>query len=285
MLPCNTASACSMPTFLSTAWPSLLWARLPRFVRAPLHALMGAWRVLMLGAQLVVLATMPAVWRSARVRQAVLRHIYLAAGPVLPGFTALMLLLSIVLIHIVMVTAYSYGLATYALDTVVRVLVLEILPLAAALFVAVNYSVPEGNALFRLRRDGAIQRMRDAGCEPLALLVLPRAAAAAFAVALLAMLSALLALVLAYVGVRGFTLTGLRSFNHAVGQIFSRPVVLILIAKTLAFAFATALMPLAQALRDAPARASRTSLELRGLIHMATLMLLIEIAALVSNYY
>ena len=265
--------------------PALLYARLPTSLRAFLHALASAWQVLMLGAQVAVLAATPAVWRSASVRAATLRHIHDAAWPILPGFTALMTLLSLVLIHIVMVTAYSYGLAPYALETLVRVLVLEILPLAAALFVAIGYSVPEGNTLFRLRRDGAMQQLREAGGEPLIHFVLPRALAAAFAVVLLAMVSALVALVLSYMGVRGFTLAGLRSFNHAVGQIFSRPVVIILVAKTAAFAFVVALMPLAGALRDARRRATRTSVELRGLVHMAALMLLIEIAALVGNYY
>ncbi|MBQ9578952.1 MAG: ABC transporter permease [Ottowia sp.] len=265
--------------------PALLYARLPAFVRAPLHALAVTWQVMMLGAQLAVLTLTPAVWRSASVREATLRQIHDAAWYALPGFTALMTLLSLVLIHIVMVTAHSYGLTPYALETMVRMLVLELLPLAAALFIAISYSVPEGNTLFRLRRDGALAQLRAAGGEPLVQFVLPRALGAGFAVVLLALISALVALVLSYAAVHGFTLAGLSSYNHAVGTIFSRIVVAILVVKTAAFAMAVALMPLAGALRDAPKRATRTSVELRGLVRMAAFMLLIEIASLVGNYY
>ena len=70
-----------------------------------------------------------------------LRHIYAAAGPGLAGFTTLMALFNVVLIRIVVVTAFAYGLSQYALNMVVRVLVLELVPLVAALFVAINYSV------------------------------------------------------------------------------------------------------------------------------------------------
>lgn len=47
-------------------------------------------------------------------------------------------LLSLVLIRVVVVTALSYGLSQYALQMVVRVLVLELIPLSAAMFVALR---------------------------------------------------------------------------------------------------------------------------------------------------
>ena len=45
-----------------------------------------------------------------------------------------------------------------------------------------------------------------------------------------------------------------------------------------------ALLPVSNALRDIPRRA-RASVELQGLVQMCALMLLIEIASLVGNYY
>ena len=50
-------------------------------------------------------------------------------------------------------------------------------------------------------------------------------------------------------------------------------------------ALAVALLPVANALRDIPRRASRTSVELQGLVQMFVLMLVIEIASLIGNYY
>ena len=92
-------------------------------------------------------------------------------------------------------------------------------------------------------------------------------------------------LVLAYIAVHGFTLAGVPSYNHAVGNIFNPVVSLIFSMKTLLFAIAVALLPVANALRDIPRRASRTSVELQGLVQMFVLMLVIEIASLIGNYY
>jgi len=83
----------------------------------------------------------------------------------------------------------------------------------------------------------------------------------------------------------GFTLAGVASYNHAVGNIFTPAVSLIFSLKTLLFALAVSLLPAATALRDVPRRASRTSVELQGLVQMFVLMLIIEIASLVGNYY
>ena len=83
----------------------------------------------------------------------------------------------------------------------------------------------------------------------------------------------------------GFTIAGLPSYNHAVGNIFNPVVTMIFTMKTLAFALSVALLPVANALRDIPLRPSRTSVELQGLVQMFVLMLVIEIASLVGNYY
>ena len=249
-----------------------------------LRWLFGWWTVVFIGAQLAVLAFSPSSY-GAEARGAVLRQIYRAAGPGLPGFTTLMALFNVVLIRILVVTAFSYGLTQYALDAVVRVLVLELIPLIAALFVAVEYTIPGGSELYKLRRGGALEALRARGCEPLSHEVLPRVLAGMFAVLLLAALSCFLSLVLAYIAVHGFTLAGVPSYNHAVGNIFNPVVSLIFSMKTLLFAIAVALLPVANALRDIPRRASRTSVELQGLVQMFVLMLVIEIASLIGNYY
>jgi phospholipid/cholesterol/gamma-HCH transport system permease protein len=70
-----------------------------------------------------------------------------------------------------------------------------------------------------------------------------------------------------------------------VGNIFNPVVSMIFGLKTLLFALSVALLPVANALRDIPRRPSRTSVELQGLVQMFVLMLAIEIASLVGNYY
>ena len=252
--------------------------------RSLLRWLQGWWQMLFIGAQLVVLAFSPSSWREHE-RGVVLRQVYEAAGPGLPGFTALMALFNVVVIRIVVVTALAYGLSQYAVDAVVRVLVLELVPLAAALFVAVEYTIPGGSDLYKLRRDGHFVRLREQGIDPLTSEVLPRVLAGMFAVVLLAAVSCAVSLVLVYLAVHGFTLAALARYNHAVGHIFNPVVTGIFCVKTVLFAGSVALLPVGNALRDLPRRTSRTSVELQGLVQMFVLMLLIEIASLVGNYY
>jgi phospholipid/cholesterol/gamma-HCH transport system permease protein len=85
------------------------------------------WRILYLGAVVCVLVLSPSSYGKVT-RRALARHLYLDTAPVLLGFTALAALISLVLTRIVVVTALSYGLSRYALEMVIRVLVLELIP-------------------------------------------------------------------------------------------------------------------------------------------------------------
>jgi ABC-type transporter Mla maintaining outer membrane lipid asymmetry permease subunit MlaE len=95
------------------------------------------WHLLHFGSLALVVALSPSTYRRAN-RQTIAVHLHRSTWEVLPWFTALSALLSLVLIHIVLVSAQSYGLSKYALEMVVRVLVLELIPLSAALFVALR---------------------------------------------------------------------------------------------------------------------------------------------------
>jgi hypothetical protein len=85
----------------------------------------------------------------------ILRQIYLATAPLLTWFVMLSALVSLVLIRIVVATSVSYGLSQYALEVLVRTLVLELIPLYAALFVAVRFSMPGAQHPARAPRPAA----------------------------------------------------------------------------------------------------------------------------------
>jgi phospholipid/cholesterol/gamma-HCH transport system permease protein len=90
--------------------------------------LTGAWRSLRFSALLLVMVASPATY-STENRRRLATQICLTCNQTVPAFTLLSALLSLVLVHIVVVTAQSYGLSQFALGTVVRVLVVELLPL------------------------------------------------------------------------------------------------------------------------------------------------------------
>ena len=242
--------------------------------------LVGWWRILHFGAVVGVLALAPGSY-SRRQQHEIARHIVLDTAPVLVWFTLLSSLLSLVIARIVVVTALSYGLTQYALEMVVRVLVMEIIPLTAALFVAVRCTLPHGEELAGMRIRGDLQRLRERGLDPLRHEVLPRAVAGLFSVALLSVLAGTVALVLAYLATYGFTTWALDGYTRTVGRVFSPTVVVVFALKTLLFSLAVVLVPMGSALHDATR--SRISAEVRGLVRLFALVLLIEAGSLAIN--
>ena len=253
-------------------------------MRAAWRWLVDGWRVVYFGALILVLILSPSSYSPER-WPLLVNRIYNSTAPILLWFTVLFALVSLVVTRIVVATAQSYGLSQYALQVVIRVLVLELIPLTAALFVALRCTLPDGAELLQMQRRGKLAQIGQAGHDPVGQEVLPRVVAGIFATVTLAALSCVVALVLAYLAVYGFTLAGMSSFTRLFGLVFSPAVVLIFVLKTLFFSLAVSLMPMASALYGMSGRAGRTSAEVRGLVRMFVVILLIEVASLMGNYY
>lgn len=256
-------------------WYERLW-------RALLAWALNWARIINAGAVTLVLTLSPGSYGPG-VRRRLMRRLYLDTAPVLPGFTLLAALLSLVLTRIVVVTARSYGLNAYALEMVVRVLVLELIPLTAALFVAMRCTIPNGVALARLRQAGCLRALREAGGDPLRLELLPRVLSGMFASITLAALSCVVALLMAYVGVYGLTAAGLPSYTRMFGHVFAPAVTLVFCLKTLLSSLAVALIPPAAALTAQ--RGAGQAPETGGLARLFSVLLLIEVLSLIGNYY
>jgi phospholipid/cholesterol/gamma-HCH transport system permease protein len=245
------------------------------------------WRLMQLGAMILVLTLSPSSYSSDS-RQVLMRHIYLNTAPILLWFSVLCALVTVVLTRIVLVTALSYGLSQYALQVVIRVLVLELIPLTAALFVALRCTIPDGAELTAMQASGELDEMRRQGLDPVRREVLPRVVAGMFSGVTLAALSSVVALVVAYVAGYGFNVSGIASYTRLFGQVFSPAVTLIFVLKTLFFSLTVSLIPMASALYSMPnmrGASVRTSAEMRGIVRMFAVILLIEVASLVGNYY
>ena len=258
--------------------------RLSQTGRSAQHWLIEWWRLVHLGAIILVLTLSPSSY-SQQSRAVLSRHIYINTAPILLGFTLLCALVTVVLTRIVLVTALSYGLSQYALQVVIRVLVLELIPLTAALFVALRCTIPDGAELTAMQASGELDEMRERGIEPVRREVLPRVVAGMFSGITLAALSCVVALVVAYMATYGFSLSGVAAYTRLFGQVFSPSVTLIFVLKTLFFCLAVSLIPMASALYGMGEASVRTSAEMRGLVRMFAVILLIEVASLVGNYY
>jgi phospholipid/cholesterol/gamma-HCH transport system permease protein len=246
--------------------------------------LLGWWRLIYLGALILVLSLSPSSYSRAS-RRVLARHIYHNTAPVLLGFTLLCALITVVITRIVVVTALSYGLSHYALQVVIRVLVLELIPLTAALFVALRCAIASGVELSQMRLQGQLEALQQSGVDPVRQEVLPRVVAGIASTVTLAALSCVVALVMAYLAVYGFTLSGVAVYTRWFGQVFSPDVTLIFGMKTLFFSLAVSLIPMGSALYDPVEPRFRASTELRMLVRMFAVILLIEVISLMGNYY
>lgn len=254
-----------------------------RWTRTPLRRVLGWYLVAQFAAQMLVLMFSPSSYRRSQ-HPAICRHLVAATAPLLPGFIALSALLSLIIIRIVVATAESYGLSQYALDLLVRTLVVELLPLLVALYVALRYTMPSGEEVAGLRQQGRLRALWLAGGDPARDELLPRVVAGIFSVVLLAAVSCVLALVLTYLMIYGFTAWGFASYTRAVGQVFNPAATLILGFKAFFFSLVVAILPIAPNPGSGGA-ALRQRDEIGQLGRLFALILLIEVFSLVGNYY
>lgn len=244
----------------------------------------GWWQIVFVGAQILVLAVSPSSYHKAQ-RIVMARYLYAATATQLPGFAALAALISLIMIRIVVATTLSYGLSQYALELLVRTLVLELLPLSVALFVAVRFTMPQGQLVRDMRQSGALDALWRAGGDPARDELLPRVGAGVFAVVMLAAVSCVVALVLTYISVYGFRAWGLPAYTRSVGQVFSPVVTLIFCIKTALFSLAVSIIPIVFTPKTAAGDLQGANAEVQVLARLFSVLLMIEALSLLGNYY
>ena len=242
----------------------------------------GWWYTIHLGAVAMVMAMAPSTYnRENRITTA--RYIYAYTWQVLPWFTVLAALVSLVVIRIVVVTAASYGLSNFALEMVVRVLVLELIPLTAALFVALRAGLAF-NAAEALAFAAESPGDSAAAQNRLRRDLVPQVVANTFSVLSLALASSVIVLLLAYLVVYGFSPWGLGYYTRTVGRVFEPVVTIGFMVKTVAFGLAVAVIPAAALLQ-----LQRTGRKLKsnvqpGAIGLLFVLFLIEAGSLLIKY-
>jgi len=203
---------------------------------------------------------------------------------VLPGFTLACAVLSFVLIRIVVGNAQDFGLPQYALELTVRVLVLEIIPLLAALFVALRSGAALSTEVTLMHIDGEFDRLAGAGREALGGELVPRVIGSLTAVMLLSYLSGVVALVLAYVELYGLSPWAVGAFVRVTGHVFDPVVVAGYVFKSMLFGAAVGAIPIGAALgiRRDPSQAPLAVR--RGMVRLGIVLVVIEIVFLGVMY-
>lgn len=243
----------------------------------------GWARLLRFGGTAIVAALSPSVYNPAT-RDSAAKQIYFTAWQVLPGFVLFIATLSAVLVRIVDATARDFGLSQFAIEMILRVLVLEVIPLTAALFVSLRSGAAINTeiALMNLRRE--IDALAGAGVDPMRHEFVPRLVGCTVSVIALTVVSCVVSLVIAYLGVYGFFLWGLPEFSRTVGSVFSPQITIGLGLKCLVFGAAVGVIPMAAGLAG-PLEVHTVPVSvLRGMMRLFFVLLLIEVMSLALKY-
>ncbi|MDD5391148.1 MAG: ABC transporter permease [Gallionellaceae bacterium] len=250
-------------------------------------ALLATWRIWRatfgLAGKVVVAALSPTVYNSAT-RTVVMKQIYFTAVQILVPFTLFAALLSFVLIQIVVGTAAEYGLSDYALEMSVRLLVLEVLPLVTALFVALRSGSAINTEVALMRINNELEALEDSGVDTLRLEFMPRVIGGMLSVLSLTAITSVLALVLAYLAVYGAQPWSLPDFARVMGKVFDGAILTSIWLKSLAFGLAVTVIPVAEGLATPKMLFMAPISVLRGMVRLFFVLMFIEVASLAFKY-
>jgi len=240
------------------------WVRLSRFALAALIGVLS-----------------PATYNKAT-RLVVQKQIYFTAWQILPGFAAFSALFSFLIIEIVGSTARKYGFYDYALELIVRILVLEILPLMTVLFIALRTGAAMNTEVALMKIQNELDALQRIGIDPMRLELLPRVVGGTISVLALTAVNIVVALWLTHLLIVDFnpwTLTT-GDFTRMIGRVLDIPAMIVLWGKTLAFGFAVTVIPISEGL-STPKKLFHAPISvLRGMVRLFFSLMLIEAAAL-----
>jgi phospholipid/cholesterol/gamma-HCH transport system permease protein len=210
-----------------------------------------------------------------------MRQLYFNAWHVLPGFTAFIAALSLVVIQITISLAFDYGLAQFALQLVFYAVVLELVPLLTAFYVALRSGAAIVTEVAMMRASGELDELLEAHMDPYEREFVPRIAAAAVSVFALTIVSCSVVMLVAYLVTYGPNPSGFVEFSRTVARVFGPGALAGLTVKCLAFGAVVAVIPIAAGL---DATRERDSAVMGGMVRLFVALALIELVALAVKY-
>jgi phospholipid/cholesterol/gamma-HCH transport system permease protein len=221
---------------------------------------------------------------TPRTRALAMRQIYFNAWHVLPGFTLFIALLSLVVIQITISLALGYGLGQFALELVLRAVVLELIPLLTAMYVALRSGAATVTEVAMLRASGELDELHDANMDRYEREFVPRIAAAAISVFALTIVSCSVVMVIAYLVLYGNSPWGFAEYTRTVALVFGPLALAGFMFKCFVFGAVVAVIPIAAGL-DATREPETAPLAVMGgMVRLFVALALIELASLAVKY-
>lgn len=243
-----------------------------------------AWGRALLFAVTAAAASLSPSAYTARTRALAMKHVYFGAWEVLPGFTAFAALLSLIVIRITIGLARDYGLAPFALELAFRVVVLELVPLLTALYVALRSGAAMVTEVAMMRMSGELEELARAQLDPYEREFVPRIAAAAISVFALTVVSCSVVMAIAYLVMYGTSPWGFGEYTRTVARVFSPAELGGFALKCVLFGAVVAAVPIAAGLEATQDPRSAPAAVMGGMVRLFITLALIELFALAVKY-
>lgn len=221
---------------------------------------------------------------TARTRALAMRQVYHGAWPVLPGFTLFIAFLSLVVIQITISVAREFDLAQFALELVFRAVVLELVPLLTALYVALRSGAAINTEVALMQMTGEFDELRTSNIDPYEREFVPRIAAAAISIFALSIVSCTVVMVIAYTVMYGYTPWGFAEYTRTVARVFGPAALAGLVVKCFAFGVVVGVIPIAAGLEATRDARTVPIAVMGGMVRLFVALALIELAALAVKY-
>jgi phospholipid/cholesterol/gamma-HCH transport system permease protein len=221
---------------------------------------------------------------TARTRAVAVRQVYYGAWQILPGFTLFIALLSLVVIQITISVARQFDLAQFALELVFRTVVLELIPLLTAFYVALRSGVAMNTEIALMGMSGELDELRASNIDPYEREFVPRIAAAGISIFTLTIVSCTVVMVIAYLVMYGNSPWGFAEYSRTVARVFGPAALGGLIVKCLAFGLVVSVIPIAAGLEATRNPRSVPVAVMGGMVRLFVALALIELLALAVKY-
>jgi phospholipid/cholesterol/gamma-HCH transport system permease protein len=214
----------------------------------------------------------------------VIKQVYFTAVQILPVFLSYVLVISWLIITIILTTARDFGLAGFASEMTIRVLVLELLPFLTALYIALRSGSAMNTEVALMQVNNELEALAHCKVPPMQFEFLPRLIGGVISVVGLASLAGLLALLMAYLSIYGLSPAGFEPFTRTISKVFDFRIVAGLIVKCTLFGLAVTVIPITAGL-ETPKKLFMVPVSvLRGMMRVFFAIVVIEVVSLALKY-
>jgi len=225
-----------------------------------------------------------AYYKNYAVRTVVAKQIYFTAWQILPLFLIASALLSYVLITIVVSATLNFGLSEFALELIIRLLVLEVIPLMAALFVATRSGAAINTEVALMKINNEFEGLEQSGIDPEMFEIVPRVVGGIISVTSITAMATCTALAIGFVSIYGLEPWALGSFGTILSNLLSGTNLILLWLKVLLFGIVVTAIPISSGLDTKPALYFVPIAVLRGMVRLFFAIIGIEVLSLAITY-